>query len=62
MTDDQVEKLRVGDRIKLGALTGTIVHAVELFVSIQWYQKDMTELYTRAAMRQASLYMSRGQQ
>jgi hypothetical protein len=52
LTDDQVEKLTVGDRIKLGALTGTIVQAGALFVAM-----DLPELYTRAAMGQASLYM-----
>ena len=59
MTDDQVEKLTVGDRIKLGALTGTIVQAGALFVAIQWDEKDLPELYTRAAMGQASLHMGR---
>jgi len=50
LTDDQVQKLTVGDRIKLGALTGTIVQAGALFVAIQWDKKDLPELYTRAAM------------
>jgi hypothetical protein len=62
LTDDQVEKLTVGDRIELGALTGTIVQAGALFVAIQWDEKDLPELYTRAAMGQASLYMGRGLQ
>ena len=35
MTDDQVQKLTVGDRIKPGALTGTIVQAGALLVAIQ---------------------------
>jgi hypothetical protein len=62
LTDDQVQKLTVGDRIKLGALTGTIVQAVGMFVGIQWDEKELPELYTRAAMGQASLYMGGGQQ
>jgi hypothetical protein len=33
LTDDQVQKLKVGDRIKLGALTGTIVQAGALFAA-----------------------------
>ena len=33
MTDDRVEKLTVGDRIKLGALTETIVQAGPLFAA-----------------------------
>ena len=60
MTDDQVEKLTVGDRIKLGALTGTIVQAGALFVAIQWDEKDLPELYTRAAMSKASIYNGGG--
>jgi hypothetical protein len=62
LTDDQVQKLTVGDRIKLGALTGTIVQAVGMFVGIQWDEKELPELYTRAAMGQASLHLSRGLQ
>lgn len=62
MTDDQLEKLTVGDRIRLGSLTGTIVQAVGMFVGIQWDEKELPELYTRAAMRQASLHLSRGLQ
>ena len=62
MADDQVKKLTVGDRIKLGALTGTIVQAVRMFVGIQWDEKELPELYTRGAMRQASLHLSRGLQ
>jgi hypothetical protein len=62
LTDDQVEKLTVDDRIKLGALTGTIVQAGALIVAIQWDEKDLPELYTRGAMGQASLYMGRGLQ
>jgi hypothetical protein len=50
LTDEQVERLTVGDRIKLGAVTGTIVQAVGLFVAIQWDEKDLPELYTRAAV------------
>jgi hypothetical protein len=38
LTDDQVEKLAVGDRIKLGALTGTIVQAVGMFVGERYSQ------------------------
>jgi hypothetical protein len=60
LTDDQVQKLTVRDRIKLGALTGTIVQAVGMFVGIQWDEKELPELYTRAAMGQASLHLSRG--
>jgi hypothetical protein len=60
LTEDQVEKLMVGDRITLGALTGTIVQAVGMFVGIQWDGKELPELYTRAAMAQAKLYMGRG--
>jgi hypothetical protein len=62
LTDGQLEKLTVGDRIRLGALTGTIVQAVGMFVGIQWDEKELPELYTRAAMRQASLYLGKGLQ
>jgi hypothetical protein len=59
LTDDQIEKVTVGDRIKLGAVAGTIVQAGRSFVAIQWDEKDLPELYTRAAMGQASLYMAK---
>jgi hypothetical protein len=62
LTDDQIEKVTVGDRITLGAVAGTIVQAGALVVAIQWDEKDLPEFYTRAAMGQASLYMCKGQQ
>ena len=62
VTDDQIEKVTIGDRIKLGAVAGTIVQAGALVVAMQWDEKDLPELYTRAAMGQASLYMGKGLQ
>jgi hypothetical protein len=62
LTDDEVEKLKVGDRIKARALTGTIVEAGPDFVAIQWDEKPVPELYTRASMSLATLYNSGGLQ
>ena len=50
MTDDETAKLTVGDRIKLGTLTGTIIEVGSLLVTVQWDEKDLPELYTRASM------------
>jgi hypothetical protein len=62
LTDDEVEKLTVGDRIKARALTGTIVEAGPDFVAIQWDEKPLPELYTRASMSGATLYNTTGLQ
>jgi hypothetical protein len=39
--DDQVENLTVGDRIKLGALTGTVHTIGPEFIGIKWDDKGM---------------------
>jgi len=62
LTDDEVEKLTVGDRIKARELTGTIVQAGPDFVAIQWDEKKLPELYTRASMSGATLYNGGGLQ
>jgi hypothetical protein len=60
LTEDEVEKLKVGDRIRARALTGTIVEAGPDFVAIQWDEKPLPELYTRESMSKATLYSSGG--
>jgi hypothetical protein len=62
LTDDQVEKLTVGDRISQGALTGTIHTVGPELIGIKWDGKDWSELYSRAEMVQFSLHVGRGLQ
>jgi hypothetical protein len=50
LTEDQTEKVTVGGRIKLGAVTGLSTNLERSFVAIQWDEKDLPELYTRAAI------------
>jgi len=57
VTDDQVEKPTVGDRIKQGALTGTVHTVGPELIGIKWDGKDWSELYTRTEMVQFSLHL-----
>jgi hypothetical protein len=62
LTDDEVEKLNVGDRISQSALTGTVHTVGPEFIGIRWDGKDWSELYTRTEMPQFSLYIGTGLQ
>ena len=59
MTDDQVEKLTVGDRIRRDALTGTVHTVGPELIGIKWDDKEWSELYTRAEMAQFGLHIGR---
>jgi hypothetical protein len=59
LTDDQVEKLTVGDRIRQGALTGTVHTIGPEFIGIKWDEKEWSELYTRAELVQFSFHSGR---
>ena len=60
MTDDQVEKLTVGDRIRQGTLAGTVHTVGPEFIGVKWEEKEWSELYTREEMVQFSLHIGRG--
>jgi preprotein translocase subunit YajC len=62
LTDDQVEKLAVGDRIRRGSLTGTVHTIGPELVGIKWDEKEWSEVYTRAEMLQFSLVIGKGLQ
>jgi hypothetical protein len=62
LTDDQIEHLTVGDRIRQGTLTGTVHTVGPEFIGIKWDGKDWSELYARAEMVQFSLQIGRGLQ
>jgi hypothetical protein len=54
MTDDEIEKLVVGDRIRRDALTGTVHTVGPELIGIKWDDKEWSELYMRAEMVQFS--------
>jgi hypothetical protein len=56
LTDDQVEKLTVGDRIRRGALTGTVHTIGPELIGIKWDEAKWSELHTRVEMVQFSLH------
>jgi hypothetical protein len=56
LTDDQIEKLVVGDRITRGALTGTVHTIGPELIGIKWDEQEWSELYTRAEMVEFSLH------
>ena len=56
LTDDQIEKLKVGDRVSQGALTGTVHTVGPELIGIRWDGKDWSELYARTEMVQFSLH------
>jgi hypothetical protein len=62
LTREEAERLEVGDRVRLDDVAGTIVEAGPDFVAVQWDEKALPELYTRAGMVRFSSYDSRGQQ
>jgi hypothetical protein len=41
LTDDQIEKVTVGDRINVGAVTVIPSKLERSFVAIQWDEKDL---------------------
>jgi hypothetical protein len=59
LTEDQVEKLRVGDRISQRALTGTVHTIGPELIGIKWDGKDWSEVYTPAEMARFSLHVRR---
>ena len=50
MTDDEIEKLVVGDRIRRDALTGTVHTVGPEFIGIRWEGKEWSAIYARTEM------------
>jgi hypothetical protein len=62
MTGYEVDRLQVGDRIRRGALTGTVHTVGPELIGIKWDETKWSELYTRGEMVRFSLQISRGLQ
>jgi hypothetical protein len=60
LTDDEIEKLALGDRIRRDALTGTVHTVGAELIGIKWDDKEWSELYTRDEMVQFSLVIGKG--
>ena len=60
LTDDQVERLAVGDRVQRESLSGTVHTIGPELIGIKWDDKEWSELYTRAEMLQFSLHSGGG--
>jgi hypothetical protein len=56
MTGYEADRLQVGDRIRRGALTGTVHTTGPEFIGIKWDGKEWSEVYARAEMVQFSLH------